>query len=550
MHAASFRLSEFSETSPFDTDDDDELERLEVPSNDGQGSELLSSASKYANDPVLDEAFDFINYSTIKRSLCERAAGVQFDAINFITDSKELLDDSVESLVNKSSLMAHSLKCGASNFMIDALDGLRHCCTFATETTTAVAHVPRRIFQGAIQGLTEAFVGGMRAGLWNQFQDVNIQRVTEQFVGSIQAGLGNQFQGVNGQIVDNINYLYTEAIQNNIAKLTGIISAGTASFTIIRNGIPVCFTYLQHRLLNPKPKLIIESSKKSWAQLVTSMVLKKLQLPFDMVFSPALRQQLNEIINITKMINLKITSGKSNVKYRNLMLYGPPGTGKTMFAQELAKRSGLEYAFMSGSSFSKFKDGAGIEALDELFAWAKHSKGLLIFIDEADTFLSNREHMDPQSKSYQLLNNFLNYTGERSDKFMLVFATNHKDVLDSAMYRRIDDLIEMPLPSKEQRISALNLYKNKILLDAHHNDSFFIDSVHQYLNDEVIDSIAEKIQGFSYGDIQGIINSLQTDSDILTPAVLDQQLIDKVVNRAVTKHIAFTQKQPLGVAHN
>ena len=348
-----------------------------------------------------------------------------------------------------------------------------------------------------------------------------------------------------GTIGTNVNDFIQEVGFNNMMKYGAITLGISAGYY----AIPVVAKYIERELLNPRPKLIIESSKKSLMQQFTSLFWTS-QLPLDMVFSPALKEQLDDIAKVTTMINMKIKAGKTNVKYRNLMLYGPPGTGKTMFAKELAKKSGLEYAFMSGSSFSKFKEGEGITALDELFAWAKKSKGLMIFIDEAETFLSKRENMDPQSKSYQLLNNFLNYTGERSSQFMLVFATNHKDALDSAMYRRIDDLIEMPLPSKNQRVAALTLYKNKILMDQQQNGKSFVDSVTKHLNNHAIEMMAERTKGLSYGDLEGIINTLKTDADILEPAAINQKLIHTVTDRAVQKHFAFTNGKLLGIVED
>ncbi len=154
--------------------------------------------------------------------------------------------------------------------------------------------------------------------------------------------------------------------------------------------------------------------------------------------------------------------------------------------------------------------------------------------------------MDPQSRSYQLLNNFLNYTGERGNKFMLVFATNHKDALDSAMYRRIDDLVEMPLPSKLQRIDALNLYKHKILMDLHQNGKPFVESVNKILNSKKMELIAEQTKGLSYGDLEGVINIIKTDTDILTPALVTDNLVNTAVERAVKKHQAFTNGHYLG----
>jgi len=301
-----------------------------------------------------------------------------------------------------------------------------------------------------------------------------------------------------------------------------------------------------------RPKLIIESSQLTMQEKIRALFFTpEKKKPMEaMVFNSSLKKYLDDIVAITSKSHAKIKAGKTNVKYRNLMLYGPPGTGKTMFAKELARCSGLEFACMSGSSFSKFKDGEAIEALDELFAWAKSCKGLILFIDEAETFLSKRDNMDPQSKAYQLLNNFLNYTGQRNSNFMIVFATNHKDVLDSAMYRRIDDLVEMPLPCRKQRLDTLTLYKNKILMDTKQNERSLTISVARLLNNAMIEQIALDTKGLSYGDLEGIMNNIQTEADILDRPVVSVDLIETVVNRAVKKHQDFTNGNYLGFIEN
>lgn len=349
---------------------------------------------------------------------------------------------------------------------------------------------------------------------------------------------GGEFDKGLNKAVDtstgNINRGIQSLVHNNLIKGSAILLGATAGYFVVAYGIPLGFKMLERAWT--RPKLIIASSKKGWFDFVFGAK----NTPQDMIFTPHLEQRLNELVDVTKMIHKKIMQGKSNVVYRNLLLYGPPGTGKTLFATELAKRCGLEYVFMSGSSFSKFKDGEGIEALDELFAWANKSKGLLIFIDEAETFLLKRENMSPQSQAYLLLNNFLNYTGTRSNKFMIVFATNHKEVLDSAMYRRIDDLVQMPLPGKAERVRILNLYKNKILLDDQQNDADFLKSVIKVLTPSEIDSIAIATKGLSGSELEGIINNIKTSADILEPAVVTKKLVDKIVAEAIMKYTSFT----------
>eukprot|EP00927_Polykrikos_kofoidii_P076834 TRINITY_DN73859_c0_g1_i1.p1 TRINITY_DN73859_c0_g1~~TRINITY_DN73859_c0_g1_i1.p1 ORF type:complete len:554 (-),score=79.30 TRINITY_DN73859_c0_g1_i1:161-1822(-) len=73
------------------------------------------------------------------------------------------------------------------------------------------------------------------------------------------------------------------------------------------------------------------------------------------------------------------------------VFYGPPGTGKTLTARRLARSCGLDYAFMSGASVAGLGDRAVCE-LRRVMLWANRpwSRGLVLFVDEADSFLSAR----------------------------------------------------------------------------------------------------------------------------------------------------------------
>jgi ATPase family AAA domain-containing protein 3A/B len=353
--------------------------------------------------------------------------------------------------------------------------------------------------------------------------------------------LGKNTKETIDYYADLVSGAYQSAVLGSMVK-TGVVAV---AITAALYSVPFAIRTIERQM--KRPKLIIESSQLTMMEQLQALFLApEKKKPMEaMVFNASLKKYLDDIVKIISKSHAKIKAGKTNVKYRNLMLYGPPGTGKTMFAKELARCSGLEFACMSGSSFSKFQDGEAIEALDELFAWANKCNGLMIFIDEAETFLSKRENMDPQSKAYQLLNNFLNYTGQRSSNFMIVFATNHKDVLDSAMYRRIDDLIEMPLPCKAQRFETLVLYK--ILMDGRQNEKSLTNSVVLHLTNTVIEQIAQDTKGLSYGELEGIINNIKTEADILDVPAVDIALIKTVVHRVVKKHKDFTGGKYLGL---
>lgn len=290
------------------------------------------------------------------------------------------------------------------------------------------------------------------------------------------------------------------------------------------------------------PKLINESSEKSLWQKMRGFFVSPEHLP-EMVFAPELAKRLSNIIATTKNIRRKIKEGHKNVKYRNLLLYGLPGTGKTMFAKILAKSSGMDYAMMSGASFAQFKDGQGITEMNKLFEWANNSKnGLLLFIDEAESFLGGRVGSDVTKESYQILINFLNHTGTRSDKFMIVCATNYPQLLDSAMPSRLDDAVEVPLPQEEERVKILQMYRDTVLMDQSQNTLPFMESVQKAMSNVEVNEIAKQTAGLSGRELAGIVNALVSDAAITDDGLLTREIVDNVVDLAIKKNHDFSKQ--------
>ena len=125
-------------------------------------------------------------------------------------------------------------------------------------------------------------------------------------------------------------------------------------------------------------------------------------------------------------------------------MYGHPGTGKTMFAKQLAKSSGMDYAILTGGDVAPLGRDA-VPEMHKLFDWAQHSeKGVLLFVDEADAFLRKWGGDDASDMSEDLrnsLNAFLYRTGEATKDFMVVFASNQPEQLDWAVQDRVDEMV-------------------------------------------------------------------------------------------------------------
>jgi len=173
--------------------------------------------------------------------------------------------------------------------------------------------------------------------------------------------------------------------------------------------------------------------------------------------------------NRVVQIALTTRNAKStNSAYRHLLLHGPPGTGKTLIARRLALCSGMDYAIMSGGDVGPLGEDA-VPQLHLLFKWANRSKrGLLIFIDECEAFLSKREGSlrgDVQDSQRHALNALLYQTGTESYTFMLVLATNRPGDLDSAILDRMDVSMHVGLPEIAQRNLLCALYFQRNVID-------------------------------------------------------------------------------------
>ena len=231
-----------------------------------------------------------------------------------------------------------------------------------------------------------------------------------------------------------------------------------------------------------------------------------------------LATQLNKVAVATK--NTKANAAP----FRHLLLHGPPGTGKTLFAKKLAKSSGLDYAILTGGDIAPL-GREGVTELHKLFDWADTSKkGVLLFVDEADAFLRNREvHGHNMSEDGRnALNAFLYRTGTETDKFMVVYASNRPDQFDGAITDRVDEIVEFELPGEDERVKMLEMYIEKYLLNPTGNGS---KVVVEGLDAADVKSVAVKTEGWSGREIAKLVIAWQSAAYGSEGAVLDNKTL-------------------------
>ncbi|XP_010525048.1 PREDICTED: ATPase family AAA domain-containing protein 3-like [Tarenaya hassleriana] len=338
--------------------------------------------------------------------------------------------------------------------------------------------------------------------------------------------------------------------QNKLVVAVGGVTALAAGIYTTREGAKVIWSYVD-RILG-QPSLIRESSrgKYPWSGVISRAMstlragskesASKTGNGFgDVILHPSLQKRIEQLANATA--NTK----SHQAPFRNMLFYGPPGTGKTMAARELARKSGLDYALMTGGDVAPLGPQA-VTKIHQLFDWAKKSKrGLLLFIDEADAFLCERNKTYMSEAQRSALNALLFRTGDQSKDIVLALATNRPGDLDSAVSDRVDEVLEFPLPGEEERFKLLKLYLDKYIAKAGPRKPGLFSSLFKKeqqkieikgVTDDILKEAAAKAEGFSGREIAKLMASVQAAVYGSESCVLDPDLFREVVDYKVAEH--------------
>jgi SpoVK/Ycf46/Vps4 family AAA+-type ATPase len=130
---------------------------------------------------------------------------------------------------------------------------------------------------------------------------------------------------------------------------------------------------------------------------------------------------------------------------RKLLFIGPPGCGKTMTASALAGELHLPlFTIMLEGLITKFM-GETAAKLRLVFDAIRQTQGVYLF-DEFDALGAHRTQSNDVGEIRRVLNSFLQLLEKDASQSIIVAATNHPKMLDRALFRRFDDVIEYALP--------------------------------------------------------------------------------------------------------
>ena len=175
---------------------------------------------------------------------------------------------------------------------------------------------------------------------------------------------------------------------------------------------------------------------------------------------------------------------------KGVLLYGPPGCGKTLIAKALAKESGAIFINLHISTLTDKWYGESQKLVNGVFSLAKKLQPAIVFIDEIDSFMRERQSSDHElsgmmKAEFMTLWDGLSSTSQ--DRVLLLGATNRYHDIDKAILRRMPQRFAIDLPKEDQRLNILNILLKTVDISS---------------KDKTLQKVAAATAGYSGSDLK------------------------------------------------
>lgn len=237
---------------------------------------------------------------------------------------------------------------------------------------------------------------------------------------------------------------------------------------------------LNHRLLADDLERILHSSSgklnatnKTSSSISTIPVdrerglpllsLTRVDVPWEaLVLHPATQAALLRCVEENRQRDLLANGGVK--PKQKLLLCGPPGCGKTYSASALATDLGWGLATVRIDSLMSSFLGETAANLRKVFEFISSGRYVVLF-DECDSVGKERSGGQEHGELHRVVTALLQMMDAYVGESLIVFATNHQSMLDSALWRRFDLALKFRLPEAQDRILMLRNFLRGLVHD-------------------------------------------------------------------------------------
>ncbi|MGE3475062.1 MAG: AAA family ATPase [Rhodospirillaceae bacterium] len=174
----------------------------------------------------------------------------------------------------------------------------------------------------------------------------------------------------------------------------------------------------------------------------------------DVVLNERLASRIEDVLRQQRKRDWLREHGKTPT--RRVLFVGPPGSGKTMTSEALAGELHLPLFVIRLESLITRYLGETASKLRLVFDETAKRRGVYLF-DEFDAVGGQRMATNDVAEMRRVLNSFLQFMEEgNSTDSVIVCSTNHPSLLDRALLRRYDQVLEFDTPTSEQIQKLIN----------------------------------------------------------------------------------------------
>ena len=176
------------------------------------------------------------------------------------------------------------------------------------------------------------------------------------------------------------------------------------------------------------------------------------------LFSSSLKAKLEQLVKERRHVDILLSEGL--LPARSAIFTGPPGVGKTLAARWIASQLQIPLYILDLTTVMSSLLGKTGANLRSVLDFARTTPCVL-FLDEIDSIAKRRSDNADVGELKRLVTIMLQEIEDWPGKSLLLAATNFPELLDPAIWRRFDAVIDFPLPDQNDTLEAITLFSGK-----------------------------------------------------------------------------------------